>query len=366
MGCVRVFEADDVAAVADLFWKVRKHKTTPSPSSLRDYFRTLYLSHPACDQPAVGSLVYEDQTGHIRGFIGGIPVRLRYKNAPVWGLVAGNHMVDKEFTDPMARAMLLRKLCAGPQDLTFSDTANRISVQLWRALGARVLPVNSVRWLRVLRPGTFALNVLRRFRFGRFLSGLSFPLFSLPDRLASKLLNRSIGNAARRLEARPIDDRSIFRSFDDFVQPRQLLPDYQSQSADWRLSLAGDKQEFGPLIRTGVYENGKLLGWYLYYAKKGAIAQVLQLVANTKTVGRVLAHLFDSALRQGCAAVMGNADPAYMEEYPHHHCHCFVRGAMTVAHTRNPDIMRDLLQGNAFLSRLEGEWWTRLQGDRFG
>ena len=37
-------------------------------------------------------------------------------------------------------------------------------------------------------------------------------------------------------------------------------------------------------------------------------------------------------------------------------------GTWTLVHTRHADVATAIHQGNAFLSRLEGEWWLRFQG----
>jgi hypothetical protein len=364
MGIVRPFQVDDIEAVADLFWKVFKHKHTPSPLSLRDCFRTLYFSHPFSDAP-MGSLTYEDEQGKVRGFIGGMPLRLRYRDESIWALVAGNHMVDPDMTDPMAGAMLLRRLFAGPQDLTYSDTANGISVKLWQLLGARPLLSNSVQWIRVLRPSLLALELLRRHRLGKVFSFLSFPFCSITDVVGARLLNRSIDKVVAPLNQRELEADTMLRSLGQFAKGRVLLPDYDRESLNWRLSLAGSKKECGPLVKTGVYEDDRLLGWYLAYMRKGAIAEVLQLVANEKTIHSVLNHLFSSALQRGCVAVMGSLDSEFLEEYSEDNCFSFIRRPVTVAHSRDPAIMHDISQGKAFLSRLEGEWWSRLQGDEF-
>ena len=364
MGIVRPFRVDDIEAVADLFWRVFRHKHAPSPPSLRACFQTLYFSYPSCDVP-IGSLVYEDDHGSVRGFIGGIPLRLRYRDKSIWALVAGNHMVDPDLQVPMAGAMLLRRLFAGPQDLTYSDTANEISVKLWQLLGAGAFLSDSVQWIRVLQPSLFALDVLRSFPLGRVFSFLSFPLFWITDVVGTRLLNRSVDRMVAQLTQLELDADTMLSSFGQFMNDRALRPDYHRESLDWRLSLAGGKQECGPLVKTSVYENGRLLGWYLVYARRGAIAEVLQLVANKKTIDRVLNHLFSSALKRGCVAVMGSLDSRFFYEYSRNNCISFIKDCVTVAHSRNLQIMDDLFQGNRFLSRLEGEWWTRLQGDDF-
>jgi hypothetical protein len=45
--------------------------------------------------------------------------------------------------------------------------------------------------------------------------------------------------------------------------------------------------------------------------------------------------------------------------------HCLFQSSaeLTLLHARDPAIMASLMQGDAFFTRLEGEWWLRYQGD---
>jgi hypothetical protein len=331
---------------------------------LRDYFRDLYLSQVPCHLP-IGSLVYEDEQGRVRGFIGGIPLRLRYRQKPVWALVAGNHMVDPDLRAPMAGAMLLRKLLAGPQDLTYSDTANDISVRLWKALGAEVLPANSMQWIRVLQPILFALDIAKRHPMGGVFSRLLLPLVSMTAVIQRRRLSRSLHKMVAQLGQCELEVDAMLSGFGPLVEDRMLVPDYDLESLNWRLSLADGKEDCGSLIKRGVHKDGKLLGWYLVYARRGTVAEVLQVVAHRKAIDQVLNHLFKSALQEECVAVMGSMDPRFFGEYSRNKCFSYIHGSVALAHSRDPEMMRDMHQGNIFLSRLEGEWWTRLQGDEF-
>jgi len=364
MGRVRPFKIDDSAAVADIHWRVFQHKRAPSPDSLRDYFQTLYLSQLPSELP-IGSLVYEDDQGAVRGFVGGIPLRLRYRQKRIWALVAGNHMVDPDLRAPFAGAVLLRRLFAGPQDLTYSDTSNSVSVRMWKSLGAEVFLANSIQWIRILQPLRFALAISRRRVLGRVCSPFLFPLASIPDFVDRRRLSRSLDKKNAQLDQRELDVETMLSGLEQLVDDRALVPAYDSESLNWRLSLAGDKQDCGSLIKTGVYEKGRLLGWYILYAQQREIAEVLQIVANSKTIDRVLNHLFKSALQEKCVAVMGSMDPMLFGGYTQNKCSTYIHASVAIAHSRDPEIIRDMHQGSTFLSRLEGEWWTRLQGDDF-
>jgi hypothetical protein len=73
----------------------------------------------------------------------------------------------------------------------------------------------------------------------------------------------------------------------------------------------------------------------------------------------VLQRLLADAWRHGAAAVRGRLDPRYVQELSRRHCWLRREESWTLVHSRHPDIMAAIHQGNAFLSRLEGEWWLR-------
>jgi len=363
MGPIRPCQVSNLSAVADLFWKVFRRRSAPAPPSLPDYLQTLYFTHPDYD-PDLGALVYEDTHANIRGFIGGIPLCLRLDDRPLRALVGGNHMVDPDLNDPLAGALLLRRFFAGPQDLTYSDTANPISVKLWESLGADILTPYSIRWLRVLRPGRFASSILRRHRLGMVGSILFYPFFALVDRIGQNSFSPPVEEFPDSLDQRELDPDTFIPALPKLTGAR-LRPDYNRARLDWRLTRAGEKKEFGELVKTAVFQKNRLLGWYLFYTRPGDLGHVLQVVARPRTLDRVLNHLFAHARRRGCVALLGYTDAKSFSAYTRTCCQLFLRGALAMAHARDPQLLQPLHHGEAFLSRLEGEWWTRLQGDRF-
>jgi hypothetical protein len=75
-----------------------------------------------------------------------------------------------------------------------------------------------------------------------------------------------------------------------------------------------------------------------------------------------LQRLLVDAWRNGATAVRGRLDPRHAQELSDRHCWFRREGAWTLVHSRHADLTAAIHQGNAFLSRLEGEWWLRFQG----
>ena len=142
-----------------------------------------------------------------------------------------------------------------------------------------------------------------------------------------------------------------------------LQPEYDARSLAWLLEQTACKVRHGKLRARAVLESGRrLIGWYLYYLRAGGVSEVVQIAACNGSFGRVLQRLLADAWRQGAAAVRGRLDPRHVQEFSDRQCWFRREGTWTLVHSRHADVTAAINQGNAFLSRLEGEWWLRFQG----
>jgi hypothetical protein len=139
-----------------------------------------------------------------------------------------------------------------------------------------------------------------------------------------------------------------------------LQPVYDARALAWLLEQTARKTCFGPLRARAVLDGARrLVGWYLYYVVKGGVSEVVQLAARNGSFDGVLQRLLADAWRHGAAAVRGRLDPRHARELAKRHCWLRTDGTWTLVHSRHADIMAAIHQGDAFLSRLEGEWWLR-------
>jgi hypothetical protein len=151
-----------------------------------------------------------------------------------------------------------------------------------------------------------------------------------------------------------------------FSAGKSFVPDYDSSFLQWLTTKAGEKKEYGELRSSALYDGDQsLVGWYMYYPNPGKAGQVLQCAAKPRAVPQVLQHLLKDATAQGSLALIGRFDPQMVRELSLLNCVFTNRGSHVQAYARTPEIARALQSGDAFYTRLEGEWWTRLQGDRF-
>ena len=361
MDAVREFRREDVQPVAAL-WLRTFHPGHPHPSrTLHDYFRDIFFESPWAD-PELPSLVYEERGRGIAGFLGVMPRRMTFRGKPVRAAVATQLAVDSRARGYPA-AKLMKRFLAGKQDISFSDGANDESERLWRACGGDVASFHSLAWTRVLRPARYA-GVLLAERKGAaaLIAGLASPIAWAADAMAART-PQGVRWLPRQPELSILEDPpadAFLWCIQKLAGNRSLMPAYDPQTLHWLVKRAGERKRFGPLRRAIVRDaGGQTAGWYLYYSNPGRVAQVLQFGARPDRVSQVLNCLFHEARRHGAVAVSGGMETRFTKEIASGRCGFAWPGYAVVVHSRNTEILNAVHRGDAFLTRLEGEWWAR-------
>jgi hypothetical protein len=103
--------------------------------------------------------------------------------------------------------------------------------------------------------------------------------------------------------------------------------------------------------------DGEVAGWFGHYVETRKISQVVFFAARRPAQALVMDHLLYDAARNGAIAVTGRLDPALLSVLGGP-IHCLrYQPPWTLAYSRRPEILRALEKGDAFFSRLDGEWW---------
>jgi hypothetical protein len=353
-GHIRVCVPEDMPRVADLFQTIFRGLSRPAPSSLQQYLLELFFKPPSHD-PELPSLVYVGSDEAVGGFVGVIPLRMSFRGKPIRAALGSSFMVEKAKDNPFAGAALLKAFLDGAQELSFTDTANSISVAMWKKRGGQRLPVESMQWWRVLRPAELALSLL-----GKRISlvKVARPICMAIDRVATP--NRF--QLKTKVMAPIIDvdrnDDLLINYLRESAAQYSLRPIWEVDCLKWRLNLAAQSR-LGKLACRLVYGNATLpIGCYMYYCRPHGVANVLQIITSSDAAGIVLDSLLEDAYQNCCVAVRGRAHTRYMDQLLLRDC-IFVRSGALLLDSRNADIMKVACSGDALLIGLGGEEWTR-------
>lgn len=360
-GFVRPLAEEDLEQVTELHRRMMPGAGELPPEAVRERLSRLLLQHPWRSQ-YLQSLVYQETAGRIAGCIGVMPRPMTFQGRPVTAAVSHSFIVDPGTRPMLAALELAQNFLAGPQDLSLAETG-KVSRKLWERAGGSVSLLYSLCWTRPLRPSRYALSFLRRRGLPSALELGLRPVCNLLDRLAP-LAGRSfrLSSPAKVAAAglgSELDGGAFCETLADSSRVRSLHPRYDRSGADWLLETLSQKTGRGDFHRVLVRNSQReMVGWYLYYAPRGDIAVVAQLGAREGAAELVFDHLCRHAAERGAIAVSGQLDPAFFHTLAARDCVFHHDGGSSfLVHSRNPEILQAVHRGDAFISRLEGEWW---------
>jgi Acetyltransferase (GNAT) domain len=362
MAKIRILTESDVPAVAALFSRVYPEQRWRSQIACESYFREMLFDNPWRDLELPSWVTEAD--GHISGCYALLPRRMLLHGRPVRVATACQFLVDPDRGDTLTALELMRAVTSGAQDLTLADGSTEQARRLWTSLGGTAPLLYGLHWTRPLRPARHALSLLKERDAIPFpLTFAVRPLGTLADAFAARLPPNRFYREAAGLQEDTLDADTMLSHLPEVLRGYALQPAYDAQSLSWLLEQTARKTRHGRL-RARVVRDGKqrLLGWYLYFVQAGGVSEVVQVAAMNGSFDLVLRGLLADAWRLGAAAVRGRLDPRFAREFSDRHCWLRTEGTWTLVHSPHPEILAAIHQGDAFLSRLEGEWWLRFLG----
>lgn len=345
---IRPFRPEDIPAIVALRTRVFRRTRWPSAADLAEYFHRIFFGNPWEDQ-SCPSLVYLDGVGAPVGFLGVIVRPAVLEGRPARIAVGTQFMMDSAFRGRGAIS-LLRRFLAGPQDLSLADIANDASRTIWEGLGGSVSLVQSFEWSQVLRPIARQLDATDRGAWARIAArGLRAASRSV-DRWAARW------DPVPGISVEPLTPAAMSAAAPKVLAAATLRPDYGA--AAWLMQQLDVKKELGPLRGVMLSDaGGGPVGWVWYVERAGGVAEVVQLAARKGRQPDVLAEFRHEAWLQGFNALRGRLEPDLLPHIRNNGVRLYREGPWVLHHTSRADVRVVLRRGEAFLSRLEGEWW---------
>jgi hypothetical protein len=347
---LRPFAPEDIPVVVSLRRRSFQRSHHSDDGALAGYFRTVFFENPWAD-PEFAGLVCESD-GELAGFVGLIPRPMRLGNRKIWGAIATQFMVAPEHRG-VPGIMIMRALFGGRQDLLVADAGSAAGEKMWCGLGGAASPGTRFQWSRTLRPGRLALAKLGGRLPG---AGVMAPLGSVLDRVGARLFPARFGVPDPEGEREPLDSEEVATLLPGLVGAQVVHPVYSGPSLQWLLDRIGDKYESGALRATAVRRAGRTVGWFMYARHAGG-AVALQLASRPEDAQLIADHLVADAWHAGLTSVEGRVQPEFADALTRLGATFEPRGSGIHIHSRHPELVRQVLGGNAFLTALEGEWW---------
>lgn len=367
---IRSFIADDLVSVADMFHRFLRKKDGAATDDLTSYLRTIFLDYPNTD-PDIHSRVYVRDDGRVSAFLGVLPVVMELNGRTIKAAVCSSFVSEDRETDPFAGARLLREVLAGPQELTFGETINDVSAEMWKTMRGHLLSSYSLDWMRILRPASFCLETAAT-RVSPAFRALA-PLGRLIDRTVSA---RGHGRALSYYASHPdkvdsftdaeASDAEFAQLARELVNHFTLRPVWSEEDLLTKVRHAKQKRLHGqPVQRIVRARGGRAIGLFLYHGNPQGIGRVVQIMALPGQEQVVIDRLIRNAYERGLVAIRGRTQPGILQAMMGKKC-VFLHASSTIVHSRDADLVKAATDGTAFFNGFCGESWTRLIGDSFG
>lgn len=357
VGKVRPLQPRDLEPLVALHQRVvGDSRKIPCRTSRADFER-IFLEHPWRDE-TLPSLVYEDEAGRVAGCLGVMPRQMCFKGRRITAAISHNFIVEPGSRSTLAALQLAKQFLSGPQDLSMAEGSN-VSRRLWEKGGGSTSLLYSLCWARPLQPSRYVLSVLSKRGLPPAFGWALRPFCRLVDAVTPLIPQKPFRLPEPAVVGEELDAETLCRSLPELTGGRSLQPRYDEHSLSWlfqTLAEKGDRGTFQKVVVRNVVR--ETIGWYLYYENSDGIGDVVQIAARNNYVDEVLDHLFYHARQRGLVAVTGQVDPALFPALAKKYC-LFHHdgGSWILIHSRDPGLLQAIHSGDAFLTRLDGEWW---------
>ncbi len=348
---IRNGRREDIPAVVDIFRRV--FPDSVAPERLAPYIERMLFDGPWVEDD-MPSLAFENKDGELEGFLGVVPHRLRMGDRELRVAVSSYLMVAPEARASLAGVMLLRKLFAGPQDLTVAE-GNDASRKLWDRLGGKTSILYSTHWASPLRPSRYAVDQVGS---SKLLAPLRW-LAGLPDWVATTVERSPFHRPAPDVQTEELTPKNFIEAIAALAPEYKITPSYDEQSAAWMLEHLARRTAMGALQKTLIRsKDGSILGWTIWYALPNDTCHVAAVVARRGAETDVVGHLFRAATQAGGTVLAGRLEPRLMRELGANVALISRSHTWMMIHSGDDEVLTTIQDGDALMTRLEGEWWV--------
>lgn len=261
----------------------------------------------------------------------------------------------------------MKTMLDGPQDLTITDGATDAVRRMWEAFGGHVVHLGVLSFVRLFRPWSLGSDLLLERRISRRLAppvrGLSRGL----DRVTELAAPRRLRPERPSVASEPLTPALLLAHAESVAAPARLRTAYDAGYVSWlfdelrrveaRGTLWADGVPRGPLWAELVSSDGRVDGWYVCHLRRGGFCRVLQFASTPRGADTVFAQLSFRARELRAAALYGRLEPRLVGPVTASRCLIRPSDGRLLVHARDAELAGAVRAGDAFLTRMDGEWW---------
>jgi hypothetical protein len=311
----------------------------------------LFFENPWHDE-RFPSLVQEGSAGEILGFAGSIPRPMLLGAERLTAVTATELMVAPEARGGLVGLRMVRRLCEGGQHFTCSDRCNDGGRALYEGSGGGIALWHSLYWAASLDGSQLSFDTI---------AGDPPNVLVRAVRLASRLLDRltrgSIPQDSIPTRDEPLAPETVMSLMRRLAGKNTLVPEYDAHSFGWLMQRLAETRRFERVVSAQVIHGGEAIGFFVYAIRQNSQVEVVQLAALPGREGLTFDHLIRHSAGNGGTVLRGRLDKRFARLIMERGLPLTLGQPWTVVQSGRPDVAAQLLSGNAFLSRLDAEWW---------
>lgn len=348
---------DDIDAVVSLSRTYFPRSKELPIETLKERTIELYFENEKL-LPNVSPIVSRSANGSVDGFLGVITKSFRYRDRMITVANCHHLMATEEARKRLIPMRLLQHFLAGPQDVFFSDGSVDSTRLLWKRLGGESVTGESMYYKIPLRPASFTAGHLLK-QYNNPVAGSIRFLASCADSIAGKLHMPLFHRKKTGITFEALDTEIMGVLLERMESFYLLYPRYDVLDIERLFRLLDGETRYGTLQKAALSDaNGEPFGWFIYFAQKGGVCEVIQAVS---VPGRET-ELFDSlswhAYSMGGVELSGRLMPAQLQT-PFATKAVSVPARMwTLMKSDDVELKHIIQSGRAFLTRLEGDLWV--------
>ena len=358
MAKIRPLEHDDIPKVVALRRKSFHRSEHGTDESLGNYLKKVFLEAPWSGHEA-RSVVCESKGGEIVGFHGRFRKRMQFAGKEA-KLTTGTQLMVDPGAGGFPGIQLLQELFRGDHDLFLADGGNEASRQMWEALNADVVHVESLTWALPLRPH-YHLRHLGKSLPGQAGRYLVRKILDLTTPAARRESDDGDLNAEgpKGYRTQPVTPETMAQTIAELAGKKAIVPIHQPAELHWIFEHIEEGDDETPINRIVIGPDGQTSGWFSYQPQPGAVARVLGIMAQDGAYDSVLDALVADASLRRFEALRGRVEARYLNELGRLGCEITRSGPWVLAHSKNPEILRAVHRGYSKFTLLDGERWLR-------